>query len=111
MTAWLASSACNVPWDTVVGVVVRFKGSQQPLAVPVALLLDRNDTWRRRGTVEVVDVPTHRQLSVSMLGKGGKHKIVDSGTYRSTMHTSGGGRTAYRASVARPIIHGPGSSM
>ena len=59
MTAWLVEDAYNVPWDTVVGVVMRFKGSQQSLAVPVALLLDRDDTGRGRRAVEVVDVPVN----------------------------------------------------
>lgn len=86
-----------------IGMIVRLECNKKTLPIFVSLLLGRHYTGRRRWTTQVVDVSVYPELL--------SYLAVNEITYRSTTQTSALGRTLYLASVARPRIHGPGSSI
>lgn len=86
-----------------IGMIVRFECSEKTLPIFVPLLLSRHYARRGRWTTQVVDVSVYAELLW--------HLTVNEMAYKSTTQTSGPGRTLYLVSVARPRIHGPGSSI
>jgi hypothetical protein len=54
-------------------------------------------------SIQIVDISIRKRSGIAYSGIGS--------TYKSQTHTSGEGLTLYLASVARPMIQGPGSSI
>jgi len=117
------SNRNHQPWDRMIRVIMRFESCQKPLTIPFPLLLDGNNIgwWGRatpakynqspdgkEGTPErsqIIDIPYEKTLRKQYLRR------VYTVTHRSQTQTSGAGLILYLASVAKPMIQGPGSSM